>query len=222
MKISVEAAVESLDDALAAVEGGADRLELCADLGVGGLTPAPALVSSVLERVDVPVFVMIRPRGGSFVYSPAELDLMQRDIESMRELGVDGIVVGVLDARGAVDSRRMAPLVAATSGLPVTFHRAFDRARDLGDALESLIDLRIERVLTSGGAPDALAGADVLSDLVAQAGDALVVMAGGGIREHNVREIVEVSGVHEVHARCDYNVARIAGIVSALAIDVSG
>lgn len=222
MKIFVEAAVESLDDALAAVEGGADRLELCADLGVGGLTPAPALVSSVLERVDVPVFVMIRPRAGSFVYSPAELDVMQRDIESMRELGVDGIVVGVLDARGAVDARRMAPLVAATSGLPVTFHRAFDRARDLSDALESLIDLRIERVLTSGGAQDALAGADVLSDLVQQAGDALVIMAGGGVREHNVREIVEVSGVHEVHARCEDNVARIAGIVAALGIDVSG
>lgn len=222
MKIFVEAAVESLDDALAAVEGGADRLELCADLGVGGLTPAPALVSSVLERVDVPVFVMIRPRAGSFVYSPPELDVMQRDIESMRELGVDGIVVGVLDARGAVDARRMAPLVAATSGLPVTFHRAFDRARDLSDALESLIDLRIERVLTSGGAQDALAGADVLSDLVQQAGDALVIMAGGGVREHNVREIVEVSGVHEVHARCEDNVARIAGIVAALGIDVSG
>lgn len=222
MSILVESAVESLDDALAALEGGADRLELCANLAAGGTTPPLAVVTAVLERVAIPVFVMIRPRGGSFTYSPAELDHMRRDVEAMRDLGVDGIVLGVLDSRGAVDTRRMEPLIAAADGLPVTCHRAFDRVRDLRDALESLIDLGVQRVLTSGGAPTALAGVDVLSDLVAQAGDALVVIAGGGVREHNVREIVERSGVREVHARCESDAARIAGIVAVLAADVSG
>jgi copper homeostasis protein len=222
VSILVESAVESLDDALAAVEGGADRLELCANLAAGGLTPAPSVVTDVLERVAVPVCVMIRPRGGSFTYSRSELDLMRRDLAAMRELGVDGIVVGVLDDRLAVDTRRMELLVSAADGLPVTFHRAFDRVRDYHDALESLIDLGIERVLTSGGASTALAGVDVLGELVQQAGDALVVIAGGGVRDDNVREIVERSGVREVHARCESDAARIAGIVAALAADVSG
>ena len=222
MSILVEAAVESLDDALAAVEGGADRLELCANLAAGGLTPAAPVVTEVLERVGVPVCVMIRPRGGSFTYSRTELDLMRRDLGTMRELGVDGIVTGVLDDRLAVDTRRMELLVSAADGLPVTFHRAFDRVRDYRDALESLIDLGIERVLTSGGASTALAGVDVLGELAQQAGDALVVIAGGGVRDYNVREIVERSGVREVHARCESDAARIAGIVAALAADVWG
>lgn len=222
MSVLVESAVESLDDALAAVEGGAARLELCANLAVGGLTPSSSLVVEVLERVAVPVYVMIRPRGGSFTYSRTELELMRRDTDAMRELDVDGIVVGVLDERGVIDTRRMEVLVAAADGLPVTFHRAFDRVRDSRDALETLIDLGVGRVLTSGGAPTALAGADVLADLVQQAGDALSVIAGGGVREHNVREIVEQSGVREVHARCESDAVRIAGIVAALGADVAG
>lgn len=222
MSVLVESAVESLDDALAAVEGGAARLELCANLAVGGLTPSSSLVVEVLERVAVPVYVMIRPRGGSFTYSRTELELMRRDTDAMRELDVDGIVVGVLDERGVIDTRRMEDLVAAADGLPVTFHRAFDRVRDSRDALETLIDLGVGRVLTSGGAPTALAGADVLADLVQQAGDALSVIAGGGVREHNVREIVEQSGVREVHARCESDAVRIAGIVAALGADVAG
>jgi copper homeostasis protein len=222
VSILVEAAVESLDDALAAVEGGASRLELCGDLKVGGVTPPASLVSTVLERIGAPVFVMIRPRGGSFTYSRTEFDLMRRDVDAMRGLGVDGIVLGLLDERGGIDVRRTELLVAAADGLPVTFHRAFDRVRDYRDALEALIDTGVDRVLTSGGAPTALAGVDVLSDLAQQAGDALIVVAGGEVREHNAREIVEHSGVREVHARCESDAARIAGIVAALAADVPG
>lgn len=222
MSILVEAAVESLDDALAAIEGGASRLELCGDLNVGGVTPSASLVSTVLERVGAPVFVMIRPRGGSFTYSRTEFDHMRRDVDSMRGLGVDGIVLGLLDERGGIDVRRTELLVAAADGLPVTFHRAFDRVRDYRDALEAVIDAGVDRVLTSGGAPTALAGVDVLSDLVQQAGDALIVIAGGEVREHNAREIAEHSGVREVHARCESDAARIAGIVAALAADVAG
>lgn len=212
MSILVEAAVESLDDALAAVEGGADRLELCANLAAGGITPSASLVASVLERVGVPVYVMIRPRGGSFTYSPAELGVMLRDIESMRELGADGIVTGVLDARAVVDAWRMEPLVAAAEGLPLTFHRAFDRVADQRAALDTLIDLAIERVLTSGGADTAIAGADSLRTLVEHADDQIRIMAGGGVRAHNAAELVRLTGVHELHARCELDASRISEI----------
>ena len=216
MSILVEAAVESLDDALAAVEGGADRLELCGNLAVGGITPAPSLVTNVLERVDVPVYVMIRPRGGSFVHSPVELDQMCRDIESMHELGADGIVVGVLDPRRVIDERRMESLVATADGLPVTFHRAFDRVADRCSALDTLMELGVDRVLTSGGAPSALAGADALRDLVEHADDRIVIMASGGVRPHNAAEIVRVTGVRELHARCELDPWRIADIRRAV------
>lgn len=216
MSILIEAAVESLDDALAAVDGGADRLELCGNLAVGGITPASSLVDAVLQRVAMPVYVMIRPRGGSFVHSPAELDKMRRDIESMHELGADGVVVGVLDARGVIDARRMESLVATADGLPVTFHRAFDRVVDQCSALDTLIDLGIERVLTSGGAPSALAGADRLRELVEHADDRIVIMAGGGVRADNAAELVRVTDVHELHARCELDPWRIADIRRAV------
>lgn len=217
MSVLIEAAVESLDDALAAVEGGADRLELCANLAAGGTTPPPSLVAAALERFDLPVFVMIRARGGSFTYSAAELDRMGRDIESMRELGADGIVVGVLDARGLVDPWRMEPLIAAAGELPITFHRAFDRVPDRCAALEALIDLRVDRVLTSGGAPSALAGADAIRELVEHAGDEIVIMAGGGVRPNNAAELVDSTGVRELHARCELDSWRIAEIRRAVA-----
>jgi copper homeostasis protein len=189
---------------------------LCADLAVGGTTPDVALVSAVLDRVDVPVFVMIRPRGGSFVYTPAELTAMRRSIDTARDQGARGVVFGVLDARNAIDIAATDSLVGAADGLEVTFHRAFDRVPDQSDALEALIDLGVDRVLTSGGAADALAGADRLRDLVEQADDRIVILAGAGVREHNAGEIVERTGVREVHARAERNVERIRGIKRAV------
>jgi copper homeostasis protein len=213
--VLVEAAVESLDDALAAVEGGADRLELCAELNLGGTTPSEDLVASVLERVDVPVFAMIRPRGGSFVYTHPELSAMMRSIDTMRAAGVDGVVFGVLDEHDGIDRSATETLVVASDGMSISFHRAFDRVADQGDALEALIELGVQRVLTSGGALDALAGVDMLRDLVERARDEIVILAGAGVREHNAREIVESTGVHEVHARAGGSADRIRGIKSA-------
>jgi copper homeostasis protein len=213
--VLVEAAVESLDDALAAVEGGADRLELCAELNTGGTTPSDDLVASVLERVDVPVLAMIRPRGGSFVYTHAELSAMMQSIDAMRAAGVDGVVFGVLDERNGIDRSATEMLVAAADGMSISFHRAFDRVANQADALEALIELGVQRVLTSGGALDALAGVDMLRDLVERARDEIVILAGAGVREHNAREIVESSGVHEVHARAGGSADRIRGIKSA-------
>ena len=215
MSILVEAAVGSLDDALAAVDGGADRLELCAALDVGGTTPSEELMRSVVERIDIPVFAMIRPRGGSFVYTPTELAAMQRSIDTARDVGVDGVVFGALDIRNLIDRAATESLVSYAQGLPITFHRAFDRVADQREALEQLIDLGVHRVLTSGGAPDALAGADAIRDLVESAGDQIVILAGAGVREHNAREIVELTDVQEVHARAEGSIDRIRGIKRA-------
>ena len=216
MSILLEAAVESLDDALAAVDGGADRLELCASLDEGGLTPSESLIAEVVSRVAVPVFVMIRPRGGSFVYSTSELDVMRRDIDRARELDVDGFVFGVLNGSQRIDTIRTQSLIDAAGDLPVTFHRAFDRVDDQSDALEALVDLGVTRVLTSGGAPSAIEGLTRLRDLVDAADGRLAIMAGGGVRFQNVEEIVEETGVGEVHARCEGQAERIRAIRVAL------
>jgi copper homeostasis protein len=199
--ITIEAAVESLESAVAAEGDGAGRIELCADLSVGGTTPSADLISAVLEKTQLPVFVMIRPRGGSFVYSGAEIAVMTRDIERARTMDIGGIVTGVLEPDGGVDVDRTRSLVDSAAGLPVTFHRAFDRTRNLSDALELLIEIGVSRVLTSGGAPTALEGALVISALVTQARGRITILAGGGVRDHNVRDVVARTGVGEVHAR---------------------
>jgi copper homeostasis protein len=215
----VEAAVDSLDDALAAVEGGADRLELCADLAVGGLTPRQDLVAAVLGRARVPVFAMIRPRGGSFVYTERELDQMRRDIEMAFDLGVAGVVLGVLDLANRVDVGRTRSLVDIVGGHRVTFHRALDRTPDIFAATDALISLGVARVLTSGGAATASEGADVLASLVERADGRLEILAGGGVRANNVRDIVQRTGVREVHARCEGDAERIRAIRQAARID---
>ena len=216
MNILVEAAVESLDDALAAVDGGADRLELCANLADGGTTPSEELIADVVEQIAIPVFVMIRPRGGSFLYSPSEIDEMRRSIDRARELDVDGFVLGVLNSSQRIDTIRTQSLVDAAGDLPVTFHRAFDRVADRIDALDSLIDIGIARVLTSGGAPTAPEGMTALRELVEIAGDEIVILAGGGVRFQNVAELVDETGVQEVHARCEMQAERIRAIRTAL------
>jgi len=219
--VLVEAAVESLDDALAAVEGGADRLELCANLDIGGTTPSAALIETVRAGVPVPVLVMVRPRGGRFVYSPTELARMLEDIAMARALGAAGIVVGVLDTSERVDVERTATLIDVAAELPVTFHRAIDAVPDRLEALDALAELGVARVLTSGGAATASEGADGLKAMVDRASGRLAIVAGGGIRAPNVRATVEQSGVREVHARCGGEAGRIRGIVDAVAGRVS-
>ena len=217
MNVLVEAAVDSLDDALAAVDGGADRLELCGNLTLGGITPERELISAVLASVNVPVLVMIRPRGGSFLYAPRELDRMRRDAESAMRLGAAGVVLGVLDAEHRIDVEQTRALAELAEPEQVTFHRAIDRTPDLIAASDALMELGIARVLTSGGAATALEGADALAALTAHVGDRLVVVAGGGVRANTAREIVERTGVREVHARCEGSAARIGAIKDVLA-----
>ena len=199
--IVVEAAVETLQSALAAERAGADRIELCANLDDGGTTPSADMIAAVVAQTQLPVFVLIRPRGGGFVYSDDEIDAMARDIELAGRMGIAGIVTGALKSRGCVDVERTRTLLKAAAGLPVTFHRAIDSTVNLPDALEQLIDAGASRVLTSGGAATALEGADAIAALVAQAHERIAIVAGGGIREHNVRDVLARTGVGEVHAR---------------------
>ena len=221
MAVIVEAAVESLDDALAAVAGGAGRLELCENLDNGGTTPSAVLLAAVRVRVEVPLLVMIRPRGGSFVYSETELSRMCEDIALARALGASGVVLGVLDSFGRLDLERTAALVEAAEGIPVTFHRAIDEVARRVVAMDALAALGVARVLTSGGAKSASEGIDELRAMVERAGDRMTVVAGGGVRADNARAIVERSGVREVHARCSGDSARIRGIVEAVNYDAS-
>jgi len=208
----VEAAVETIEEALAAKRAGADRIELCANLGVGGTTPSAGLIASVVQQAGHPVFVMIRPRGGDFVYAADEIDAMIEDIDRARPLGIAGIVTGALRSDGSVDVESMRRLMSPAAGLPVTFHRAFDVVANRTEAIEQVIDLGASRVLTSGGAATALDGAVAIAMLVDQAGERLSIVAGGKIREQNARDVIARTGVREVHARLE-NEASIRGLV---------
>lgn len=199
--VLVEACVDSVASALAAERGGADRVELCDALFDGGTTPSAGMIAACKAAVSVPVFVMIRPRGGGFVYSESERDVMRRDVVVARELGADGVVIGGLLPNGAVDRALVTALVEAARGLPITFHRAFDLTPDLEASLESLAEAGVQRILTAGGASTAVEGAPTLATLVRRAGARIAVMAGGGVREENVRTLVSISGVREVHVR---------------------
>jgi copper homeostasis protein len=211
----VEAAVETPESALAAERAGADRIELCENLSEGGTTPGEGLIAAVTERTRIPVFVLIRPRAGGFVYSRNEFEEMTRDIERAGSLGIAGIVTGALTAQGRVNVGLTRALIEAAAGLPVTFHRAIDSAANLPAALEETIEAGASRVLTSGGAATALEGMDVVAALADQAGDRIAVVAAGGIREHNVRDVIARTGVREVHARL-IDEAQMRGLVDAV------
>jgi copper homeostasis protein len=198
--ILFEACVDSVEAALAAQEGGADRLELCADLLEGGITPSSGMIELVRRRVTLPLHVLVRPRGGDFCYSDIEFETMKLDIERARQLDAAGVVIGILEPDGLIDFERSKTLVALARPLSVTFHRAFDMSRDPHRSLETLVDLGVDRVLTSGQEASAWEGIRLIASLVQHARDRIVVMAGGGITERNAPEIVEHGGVSEIHA----------------------
>ena len=197
----VEAAVDTIESALSAERAGAGRIELCASLSDAGITPSGGLIATAVERCSIPVFVLIRPRGGSFGYSDGEMAIMLRDIALVKSLGAHGVVAGVLQPDAMIDVKKVRMLVSAAKPLPVTFHRAFDYASNRAESLEELIDAGVARVLTSGGASTALEGASGIAALVRQARARITIVAAGGIRENNVREVVVLTGVTEVHAR---------------------
>jgi copper homeostasis protein len=192
--VLVEAAVESLGAAQAATEGGAHRIELCADLAHGGTTPPLEL-----PTVPIPVYVLVRPRAGDFVYTAAEHRVMLEQIRQAKAAGARGIVTGALTRAGQVDVERTAELIAAARPLGVTFHRAIDASTSITAALETLIELGADRVLTSGGAKTAALGAKTIGRLVMQAAGRIAILAGGGIDASNAARIVQETGVQEIH-----------------------
>lgn len=196
----LEIAANSLDSARAAQAGGADRIELCSALEVGGVTPSAGLIGRVRAQLQIPVYVLIRPRGGDFVYSDAEQQTMLADIGYCRDVGCAGVVIGALDAEGGVDVSRCRELIDAAGDMGITFHRAIDVSRDPHSTLEQIIELGCERVLSSGAAASAPAGSQLLRQLVEQAGDRVIVMPGAGINAGNIAPLRAATCAREFHA----------------------
>ncbi len=196
----LEIAIDSLADALAAVDVGADRLEVCDRLDLGGLTPSTELVRSLASRVKVPLFAMIRPRGGDFLYTAEEYRLMERQMEEVAQAGAHGFVFGVLTPKETMDLNRTGELLHQAGPLPVTIHRAFDRCGDLFATAAGLADLGVERILTSGGKASAEEGADVLRELHQKMGRRIGILPGGGVRPSNIRRLLDHIGVEEFHS----------------------
>lgn len=198
----MEVCVDNLSSAMSAASGGARRLELCSSLLEGGLTPTTGQMKTVKRHLpeDVDVFALIRPRGGDFLYEEGEVEMMEDDVEALLEAGADGFVVGALTQEGAVDEETCGRLVRACKGKPVTFHRAFDMARDPSEAMKKLISLGFHRLLTSGQSKTALEGKDLIADLQKEFGDRIIIMAGGGIGENNLQELLQSTGIKEFHA----------------------
>ena len=195
----IEICVEGIDGLVAAQEAGADRVELCAALVEGGLTPSISTVRAALEVATIPFHVIVRPRGGDFLYSDLEYRSMLDDVAALRDFGVAGVVVGCLTADGAIDEPRMADLVGAAGPLNVTCHRAFDMTRDPYEALEALILCGVGRVLTSGQRDTAMEGARLLADLVRRAGDRIIVLGCGALDADNILTVQRQTGLTEMH-----------------------
>ena len=197
-RVLLEVCVDTPAGLAAAIAGGADRIELCSALALQGLTPAPGLMA-LAALAPIPVYPMIRPRNGDFCFDARDLDAMRRDIDAVRGYGLAGVAIGANRPDGELDLDVLGKLVEHATGLGMTLHRSFDFVADQSAALEAAIDLGFERVLTSGGALTAEAGAEQLAALVEQADGRIRILAGAGVRASNVAELVRRTGAHEVH-----------------------
>ncbi len=198
-KIVLEVCVDSVASAIAAQDGGADRVELCANLNEDGTTPSAGLIEVTRQNLSIGLHVLIRPRGGNFCYSEFEFETMKKDIAVARALGADGVVIGLLNTNGAIAFEWTRQLVVLARPLSVTFHRAFDVVTEPLKMLEALVELGIERVLTSGQAHSALAGLSLLAQLTEQAAGRISLMPASGINAQNIRQILAATGVNEIH-----------------------
>lgn len=214
-KYTLEICAGDIDSVIAAAEGGASRVEICSALAEGGVTPSLGFIKQAL-KYSCKVYVLIRPRGGDFIYSANEADAMISDIAICRQLGAHGVVIGALKPTGEIDIELCKRMVDAAGDMDITFHRAFDLCRDAYEALDSIVALGCNRILTSGQAAEAEAGIRLLSDLVKYADNRLTIMAGGGVTPQNAAKILLQTGATEIHAS-----AR-SSIKSAMAFQKSG
>lgn len=190
----------NIQSCITAQKCGADRIELCASPGEGGVTPPYSQILQARKILQIPFFVMIRPRGGDFLFSDIEFQMMLADVKVCRNIGADGIVIGMLNEDGSVDVSRCSRLVEAAYPMGVTFHRAFDRVKDYQRSLKDIINMGCERILTSGLHPTCIGGLEILKELVVLADGDISIMPGSGIRASNIRYVVESTGVTEVHS----------------------
>lgn len=195
----LEVCANSFQSAVNANDAGAHRIELCQELSVGGITPSFGLIKEVISAIDIPVYVLIRPRAGNFVYSDAEFQIMKQDIQACKELGCHGIVSGILNSDNTIDIERTQELVELSKPLAFTFHRAFDEVEKPKAAIQQLMHLNIDRVLTSGQEASAEYGIELLKELHAIANDKIIILAGGGVSSNNVSKFQNL-GLKEVHA----------------------
>lgn len=199
MDYRLEICAFDLASALIAQQAGADRIEFCAGPGEGGTTPSAGAIRTAREHLRIPLYPIIRPRGGDFLYSDEEFRSMIRDVEYCKQVGCNGVVFGILQADGSVDKARCARLVEMAYPLGVTFHRAFDWSANPFEAMETIIGIGCERILTSGQRPTAQEGADLLDELVREADDRIVIMPGSGVRSGNIVLLAEKTGASEFH-----------------------
>ncbi len=197
--IKIEICAGSVTSALAAQEGGAFRIELCDNLKEGGTTPSYGTLLLARKNLSIKLFSIIRPRGGDFLYSDLEFELMKMDVEQCRKLGCDGVVFGILTEHGEVDKERNLELKKAAGKMETTFHRAFDRCKNPFKALEDVIEMGFDRILTSGMENTAVKGASMIAKLVEQANERIIVMPGAGVRPDNLQELIELTGATEYH-----------------------
>jgi copper homeostasis protein len=198
-RVLLEICCGSIDDAIEAEKGGADRVELCSALFLGGLTPSFGTIQEAKRRLKIPVMVMVRPRGGGFGYSEAEMASMERDTEAAVEAGADGVVFGILQADGRIDIARCRRIRQLMGQRQAVFHRAFDVTPDPFEALEQLVDLGITRLLTSGQKDSVPEGAELIKKLIERAGERIEILPGGGIQVWNAQEMIERTGCRQVH-----------------------
>ena len=190
----------NIESCIAAGEAGADRIELCDNPSEGGTTPSYGMIQHARKNLSIQLYAMIRPRGGDFYFSDNEFEIMKADIGVCKSLGCDGVVIGILKKNGAIDKERCSELVDMAYPLGVTFHRAFDRAKDPFSALEDIIDIGCERILTSGQQPKAIDGAQMIRELISQANDRIIIMPGSGINSGNIISMAEKTGAEEFHS----------------------
>jgi copper homeostasis protein len=197
--MTIEIVVYNFESAVKAKEGGADRLELCDNPGEGGTTPSLGMIQRVRQQVNIDLFIMIRPRGGDFLYSEDEFEIMKSDIMAAKRAGADGVVIGILTVDGRLDSKRCTELIQLARPMQVTCHRAIDMTHDPLQTMEDCIGCGFDRILTSGGKLKAIQGVDVIAKMHQQANNRIQIMAGSGVDESNVAEIVTKTGVREIH-----------------------
>ena len=196
----IEIATSDFTTTKAAVAGGADRIELCANLAEGGTTPSYGTIKQCREAFSVSLFPIIRPRGGDFLYTKDEFEIMLQDVKLCKQLGCDGIVIGLLNADGTIDTKRTSILIEAAYPLGITFHRAFDRCKDPFAALEQLIEIGCQRILTSGQQPSVVDGVELVAELNKIANERIIIMPGSGVRKENIKMLAEKTGCTEFHS----------------------